>query len=99
MRRRNRSLGFTLTELAVVFTIVALLLGGAIYTLSAQTDQRQIADTQRRLEEAKEMLLAYAVVNARLPCPAAAPPYAPYSNGTAATAVSMSKPNSSGTML
>jgi prepilin-type N-terminal cleavage/methylation domain-containing protein len=91
-RSRHLSRGFTLTELAVVFTIVALLLGGAIYTLSAQTDQRMIADTQKRLEEAKEMLLAYAVVNARLPCPASAPPYTPYSNGTA-TAVGLENPS------
>jgi prepilin-type N-terminal cleavage/methylation domain-containing protein len=67
-RRGQR--GFTLTELAVVFTIVALLLASAMYTLSAQTEGRNIVDTQRRLEDAKELLVAFAIVNGRLPCPA-----------------------------
>ncbi|MGQ0545149.1 MAG: PulJ/GspJ family protein [Betaproteobacteria bacterium] len=67
MRNQN---GFTLTELAIAFLIVSLLLAGFMYTLSAQTEQRNRADTQRRLEEAKELLLTFAIVNGRLPCPA-----------------------------
>ena len=67
MRRQG---GFTLTEIAIAFMIVALLLAGFMYTLAAQTDQRNRADTQRRLEEAKELLLTFAIVNGRLPCPA-----------------------------
>ncbi|MDH4324439.1 MAG: prepilin-type N-terminal cleavage/methylation domain-containing protein [Betaproteobacteria bacterium] len=66
----RRSRGFTLTELAVVFTVISLLLAAAMYTLSAQTEQRNIDDTRRRLEAARELLLAFAVVNGRLPCPA-----------------------------
>jgi prepilin-type N-terminal cleavage/methylation domain-containing protein len=65
-----RSRGFTLTELAVVMTIVAFLLAGLMYTLSAQTDQRNFEETRRRLDLAKDLLLTYAVVNGRLPCPA-----------------------------
>ena len=72
MRARLRSsiAGFTLTELAIVMAIVALLLGGAIYTLSAQMEQRNFEDTRRRLEQARELLLSFALVNGRLPCPA-----------------------------
>lgn len=66
----KRQSGFTLTEIAIAFLIVALLLAGFMYTLAAQTDQRNRADTQRRLEEAKELLLTFAIVNGRLPCPA-----------------------------
>jgi type II secretory pathway pseudopilin PulG len=76
----RHSKGFTLTELAIAFLIVSLLLAGFMYTLSAQTEQRNRLDTQRRLEEAREALIAFAIVNGRLPCPAAAPPNAPYSN-------------------
>lgn len=67
---RNREHGFTLTELAVVFTIIALLLATAMFTLSAQTEQRNFEETRRRLEAARELLLAFAVANGRLPCPA-----------------------------
>ncbi len=66
----NNTRGFTLTELAVVMFIVGLLLSTMMYTLSAQTEQRNREETQRRLELARELLLSYAVVNGRLPCPA-----------------------------
>jgi type II secretory pathway pseudopilin PulG len=62
--------GFSLVELAVVFTIVALLLASAMYTLSAQVETRNFEDTRRRLDQARELLLAFAIVNGRLPCPA-----------------------------
>lgn len=68
----RRAAGFTLTELAVVMTIVALLLTATMYTLSAQTEQRNRNDTERRLQEAKDLLLSFALVNGRLPCPGVA---------------------------
>jgi prepilin-type N-terminal cleavage/methylation domain-containing protein len=69
---RNRERGFTLTELAVVFTIISLMLAAAMYTLSAQTEQRNFEETRRRLEAARELVLAFAIVRGRLPCPATA---------------------------
>jgi len=62
--------GFSLIELAVVMVIVAFLLGGVIYTLAAQVDQRNFEETRRRLDQARELLLAFAITNGRLPCPA-----------------------------
>jgi len=62
--------GFSLVELAVVMAIVAFLLGGLMYTLSAQVEQRNFEDTRRRLEQARELLLSFALVKGRLPCPA-----------------------------
>jgi len=67
---RRSAQGFTLVELAVVFTIVILLLGSLLYTLSAQTEQRMQDETRRRIEQARELVLSFAVVNGRLPCPA-----------------------------
>lgn len=64
--------GFSLVEMAVVLLIVSLLIGGLTMTLSAQVDQRNIDETRRRLEAAREALIGYAIVNRRLPCPAIA---------------------------
>ena len=68
MRRPSR--GFTLVELAVVLAIVGLLLGSLMYTLSAQSEQRSIDETRRRLDQARELLLGFAIAKGRLPCPA-----------------------------
>ena len=50
--------------------IVGLLLVSAMYTLTAQIDQRDFEETQRRLAQARELVLAFAIANGRLPCPA-----------------------------
>jgi prepilin-type N-terminal cleavage/methylation domain-containing protein len=65
-----RSRGFSLVELAVVLTIVTLLLSSLMYTLSAQVEQRNIEETRRRMEQARELIISFAIVNGRLPCPA-----------------------------
>ncbi len=78
--------GFTLTEIAVVLLIVGLLLGGMLYTYSAQVDQSNRLETQRRLESAKDLLIAYAIVNGRLPCPASTSGSTPSHSGDTSTA-------------
>lgn len=62
--------GFTLVEMAMVLMIVGLLLGGLIIPLSAQMEQRRATETQKSLEEIREALVGYAVINGQLPCPA-----------------------------
>jgi len=56
-----------------------------MYTLSAQSDQRAKEETRRRLEQARELLLNYAVVNRRLPCPARCSSWPTCDSGTYAT--------------
>lgn len=68
--RLEKPKGFTLAELAVVLVIVGLLLGGLMVPLSAQYDSRYINDTQKALNDIREALIGYAIVNGRLPCPA-----------------------------
>lgn len=70
MRLRFRQRAFTLVEMAVVFAIIGFLLGTAMYTLSAQMEQRSREETQRRLEQARDALIGFAIANGRLPCPA-----------------------------
>jgi prepilin-type N-terminal cleavage/methylation domain-containing protein len=68
-RGGNSNRGFTLIELAVVVFVVTLILGGILVPLSSQVEQRQVAEAERQLEQIKEALLGYAVVNGHLPCP------------------------------
>lgn len=67
--------GFTLTEMAVVLVIVALLIGGMILPLSVQQDIRYVTETQKQLTDISEALYGYAASHAAsdgrpyLPCP------------------------------
>ncbi len=65
------SLGFTLVEIAVVLVILAFIMS-ALFFLPLKTwkDHNRITATQQRLEEIKEALLRFAVLNDSLPCPA-----------------------------
>lgn len=62
--------GFTLTELAVVLVIVALLIGGMLIPLAAQDDLRRTQESQKSLTDVLDALLGFAATNGRLPCPA-----------------------------
>lgn len=64
--------GFTLVEMAVVFFVLALLLGSALVPLAAQREQRDLAATDRLLGEASEVLIGHAArrpARPHLPCP------------------------------
>ena len=65
----------------MVLTIVALLLSSLLFTLSAQVDQRNFEETRRRLDQARELVLSYAIVKGRLPCPARYTSSASHSQG------------------
>jgi len=67
--RRTRR-GFTLVEMAVVLVIVGVLMMSLLLPLGTQMEQRQITDTRARLEDAREALIAFALINGRQPCPA-----------------------------
>ena len=66
----NEQQGYSLVELAVVMLIVALLIGGLLLPLSAQQEIRSRQETERILANAREVLLGFAALNERLPCPA-----------------------------
>jgi len=72
----RKSSGFTLVEMAMVLMIVGLLLGGLVPTISSQMENQRMGETRRQMNDIKEALTGFAVINGRLPCP---------SDGTAAT--------------
>lgn len=67
---RGAQQGFTLTELAVVVVIVAIMIGGMLLPLSAQDNIRRTQETQNTLNNLHDALLGFAAANGRLPCPA-----------------------------
>jgi prepilin-type N-terminal cleavage/methylation domain-containing protein len=69
-RLTHQQHGFTLVEIAIVLLIVALLMGGLLPTLSSQIEQRRNSDTSKQLEDIKDALIGFAIINGRLPCPA-----------------------------
>ena len=68
LRTLHRQDGFSLVELAMVLLIVGLLLGGLVPTISSQIEQQRTNETRKQLEEIKQALTGFVVVNGRLPC-------------------------------
>jgi type II secretory pathway pseudopilin PulG len=60
--------GFSLVEMAIVLTIVALLLGGLLPTISGQIEQQRRNETRKQLAEIQQALLGFAIMKKRLPC-------------------------------
>ena len=67
---QNKQRGFTLVEMAMVLLIVALLLGGLLPTISGQIERQRVSDTRKQLDEIRQALIGFAVINGYLPCPA-----------------------------
>lgn len=70
---KTRQRGFSLIEISLVLVIFGLALGGIIAALGPQLENKKINDTQARIKEASDAIMAFAMVNGRLPCPAAPP--------------------------
>lgn len=71
-RRLTFARGFTLTEIAIVLFIVALLLGSMMIPLAAQVDSRDNTEAQKSMGDIREALIGYAASRAGkpyLPCP------------------------------
>lgn len=68
----DKSAGLTLVEMAMVLAIVSLLLAGLLPTISGQMERQRINQTRKQLEDIRQALTGFAVINGRLPCPAQA---------------------------
>ncbi|GMQ89293.1 MAG: hypothetical protein BMS9Abin09_0765 [Gammaproteobacteria bacterium] len=73
--------GFTLVEMSIVLVIISLLVGGLLAPLSAQKEQEWRTDNAALLEQAREALVGFALVNGRLPCPDTSTPPNGVENG------------------
>ena len=69
MTKTRLQSAFTLTELAIVILIIGLVLAGLSGPMSRQFQQAQANNTQERLNNAREAVMAFAIANSRLPCP------------------------------
>jgi prepilin-type N-terminal cleavage/methylation domain-containing protein len=71
-RARKNLQGFSLIEMAMVLVIVGLMMGGIMGALGPQLDNKKVRDTQERIKQASDAIMAFAIANRRLPCPASA---------------------------
>jgi prepilin-type N-terminal cleavage/methylation domain-containing protein len=67
--KQKKNLGFTIIELAVALTIVALIVGGLAVPLGTRMAEQQYTETQANIDKAVEALIGFAINNRRLPCP------------------------------
>ena len=65
----SRYKGFTLLEMAIALLIVVLLLGGMLGPLSSRRLQQDRVDTKKYMENVRQALIGYSIINGRLPCP------------------------------
>ncbi|GMQ89492.1 MAG: hypothetical protein BMS9Abin09_0983 [Gammaproteobacteria bacterium] len=69
MTHRELQNGFTLVEMSIVLVIISLLVGGLLTPLSTQKELEWRTDNAALMEQAREALIGFALVNGRLPCP------------------------------
>jgi prepilin-type N-terminal cleavage/methylation domain-containing protein len=62
--------GFTLVELSIVIIIVSLLMASGLAVGTSMVQQANYIDTQKKLEQIRQSLHDYYIVNGRLPCAA-----------------------------
>jgi len=70
MQLAERGGGFTLIELAVVILVITLLLGSLLVPLATQVEQRRFSEAEKQLEDTREAMIGFAMINGRLPRPA-----------------------------
>lgn len=68
VKLKNHS-GFTLIELTMVMLIVGLVLGGLLVPLSTKLEQESRNRTKDYMNDIKESLIGFSIINGRLPCP------------------------------
>lgn len=65
----DTSTGISLVETTIALIIVSLFINSSLIPLSTQIEQDKIELTRKYLEDIKEALLGFALLEKRLPCP------------------------------
>ena len=61
--------GFTLLELSIVLTLIAVILGGGLATFTASLQAKEFNITVARMDAIDKALLNFSVAYGRIPCP------------------------------
>jgi prepilin-type N-terminal cleavage/methylation domain-containing protein len=70
VERAAKKRGFSLAELSIVIAIISVVMGSAISVVVTQDDNLRLSQTEKKIERIQEALVAFLVLNHRLPCPA-----------------------------
>jgi len=62
--------GFTLIEMAMVFVLIGLMVGGGLFALAPVIDKSRMNQTSATLDQVENALELFAIRYSRLPCPA-----------------------------
>jgi len=65
----KKSKGFTLIEVAIVLLVVAFALGSFLIPLGSRMEDSREKTALTQLDEIKQAIIHFAIVNNRLPCP------------------------------
>jgi prepilin-type N-terminal cleavage/methylation domain-containing protein len=68
--RSQRSLGFSLLEIAIALVILAILSSSLLNLIVIQVELRRQEESRRILENVREAILGFSAAHGRLPCPA-----------------------------
>src|SRR6185312_792559 len=67
--KRNTG-AFSLAEISIVITIIALLMGSAYSVATSRTDDAKRKQTLAKMEVIEKAIASFVAINDRLPCPA-----------------------------
>ncbi len=81
--------GFTLLEMAIALVVIGLLVSGGIGLMSGVSDTSRYKSTQNNINEIKDALQSYYLLNYRLPCPDTSTPPDGVAEVTCATGASL----------
>ena len=63
-------MGFSLVELSIVLSIIAVIAGGALSVGSARTKAAKYEQTAKKMEIIQKAVASYLAIRGRIPCPA-----------------------------